>query len=71
MSMGRTDFDITMGRLQNQHYFQKVYCMYCIATSGGAIRSSPPLCSNCDIFSYMYTNTTKLVLHLSCFVRLD
>jgi len=25
---GRTDFDVTTGRLQNQRYFQAVYCMY-------------------------------------------
>jgi len=24
--MGRTDFDVTTGRLQNQDYFQSVYC---------------------------------------------
>jgi len=30
------------------------------------------LCGECDvIFSYIYTNTTKLVLYLSHFVRLD
>jgi len=31
-----------------------------------------PLCSKCDvIFSYIYTNTTKLGLHLFYLVRLD
>jgi len=25
--MGWTDFDVTTGQLQNQHYFQEVYCM--------------------------------------------
>jgi len=32
----------------------------------------PPLCGKCDvIFSFIYTNTIKLVLHLSYLVRLD
>jgi len=41
--------------------------------SGVATREvSPPLCGKCDvIFSYIYTNTTKLVFHLSYLVRLD
>jgi len=26
MCTGRTDFDVTKGRLQNEGYFQKVYC---------------------------------------------
>jgi len=31
-----------------------------------------PLCGKCDvIFSYIYMNTTKLVLHLFHLVRLD
>jgi len=31
-----------------------------------------PLCGKCDVmFSYIYTNTTKLVLHLSYLVRVD
>jgi len=31
-----------------------------------------PFCGKCDvIFSYIYTNTTKLVFHISYLVRLD
>jgi len=29
MCTGPTDFDVTMGRMQNQQYFQGVYCVYC------------------------------------------
>jgi len=37
---------------------------------GGGLE--PPSCGKCDvIFSYIYTNTTKLVFHLSYLVRLD
>jgi len=39
------------------------------ATRGGA--GEPP-CGRCDvILNYIYTNTTKLVLHLFYLVRLD
>jgi len=37
---------------------------------GGVVDS--PLCGKCDVtLSYIYTNTTKLGLHLSYLVRLD
>jgi len=41
-----------------------------VATGGLGVRT--PLCDKNDVkFSYIYTNTTKLVLHLSYLVRLD
>jgi len=40
-----------------------------VATEGGMELLTSPLCRKCDvIFSYIYTNTTKLVIYL---VRLD
>jgi len=39
---------------------------------GGVGVRTNPLCGKCDVtYSYSYTNTTKLVLHLSYLVRLD
>jgi len=43
-----------------------------IQTSGEATGVRTTLCYKCDvIFSYIYTNTTKCVIHLSYLVRLD
>jgi len=33
MRIGLTDFDIPTSQLQNQRYFQGVYCMYCSTTN--------------------------------------
>jgi len=33
MYTGRTDFDVTTGRLQNQRYFWLIYCVYCYITN--------------------------------------
>jgi len=46
--------------------------IFFIGIKGGGWGLEPPFVANVDIiFSYIYKNTTKLVLHLSYFVYLD
>jgi len=43
-----------------------------VTLSGVATGRRTPICGKCEIiFSYIYTNTTKLVLNVSFLARLD